>query len=451
MLLAYISKYSYTNNEIINIFISGNDGTCKIDIINFFNNKNCLTTSCKIYKQDSPILCFAEGCNWVSSIQIELDKLNLASNLYLIKCSQNKDVFYIPFIILNTDKKNDILVIVNTNTWNAYNEFGEGSFYWINGSRNIGYIDIRSNCTYNKKENGLGNSDTPDSSAVVSFNRPFPRINRDIKHYLKEEKYSRERDENSHLLSGEIRLWLWLKKHNYNFDFITDQDVENYNLLKNRKIIMLNCHPEYWSHKMYYNLLESFNKFNTNLIYLGGNGIWRKVYFNKKKNRIEKMGYPYHFNVLNNYINPFSIDEFAKNNPLKIPPFIILGVFYNSSHKPYIYENFKCINNNCWIFKGTNLKIGDIIGKENGGFKPAGNENDYYVNHPFLNIKTKQQYFKNIKILGRSKHKLNYSEIILQKYKNSNIFSCGSIPFTRCINDPQVTIMLKNVIERFMC
>lgn len=213
---------------------------------------------------------------------------------------------------------------------------------------------------------------------------------------------------------------------------------------------MLNCHPEYWSHKMYYNLLKSLDEFQTNLIYLGGNGIWRKVYFNQKKNRIEKMGYPYHYKVLNNYKNPFSVDEFAKNNPVEIPPFVVLGVFYNTAHKPYLYKNFKCVDNNCWVFKNTNLNVGDIIGKKNNGFEPAGNENDFYTGNPMLNDDIREKFFKDIKVLGRSEHDACFAEIIIHNFKNSKVFSCGSIPFTRCINDSQVTIMLKNVIEKFL-
>ena len=84
-----------------------------------------------------------------------------------------------------------------------------------------------------------------------------------------------------------------VKKNNYNFDFLTDLDIENVSNIKNRKLIILNCHPEYWSHKMYYNLLHSLDKYSINLIYLGGNGIWRKIYINRDKNRMEKIGYSF--------------------------------------------------------------------------------------------------------------------------------------------------------------
>lgn len=450
-LLAYIRKFSFKKNEIIDLFISGNDDICEINIINLLNDEIFLSSECKINKQKTPILSFAEGCDWKVSFKIDLDRLKLEPDLYIIRCKQNDDLFFIPFVLLNMGEKKNIVVVVNTNTWNAYNEYGGGSFYWINGARNVGFIDEISNSIYNKSENGMDSSDIPRESAVVSFDRPFTRIDYDIKCNLKVEKFkSKKNEQANHLFYGETFLWFWLKKHNYDFDFLTDQDIENYDLLKDRKIIMLNCHPEYWSHKMYYNLLKLFHEFHTNLIYLGGNGIWRKVYFNQEKNRIEKMGYPYHNKFLNNYKNPFSIDKFAKNNPIEVPPFVILGVFYNSAHKPFTYEDFNCIDNNCWVFKDTNLNVEDIIGEKNNGFKPAGNENDYYTDHPFLDDDTREKYFKDLKVLGRSIHDVNYGEIVIHNFENSKVFSCGSIPFTQCINDPQITIMIKNVIEKFL-
>ena len=46
------------------------------------------------------------------------------------------------------------------------------------------------------------------------------------------------------------------------------------------------------------------NNNKTNLIYLGGNAIWRKVYYNNNYNRLEKLGAYYKY--LNNYENNFT-------------------------------------------------------------------------------------------------------------------------------------------------
>ena len=39
-------------------------------------------------------------------------------------------------------------------------------------------------------------------------------------------------------------------------------------------------------------------------------------------------------------------------------------------------------------------------------------------------------------------------DIALHKFYNANIFSCGSITFTRCINNPKITKLILNVINK---
>lgn len=104
-LLAYIGKFSFIKNETIDLFISGNDEMCEINIINLLNDKIFFSSECKINEQETPILSFAEGCNWKVSFKIDLNRLNLEPDLYIIRCKQNDDVFFIPFVLLNMGKK----------------------------------------------------------------------------------------------------------------------------------------------------------------------------------------------------------------------------------------------------------------------------------------------------------------------------------------------------------
>ena len=245
-LLAYLNKFSFTKNETIDLFISGNNDMCKIEILDLSNEKKYFTSQCKVNEQKSPVLFFAEGCDWEISTKIKLDKLDLKPDLFIIKCTQNTNIFYIPFVLLNTENKKDIAVVVNTNTWNAYNGYGGASFYGIKNDLDDNSVkDKIGNCIYNKHIDGLLNIDRPCESAVVSFHRPNVRINDDIRFFLEDKNRSTvdceviQRKKN-HLFYGETFLWNWLKKHNYNFDLITDQDVENYDLLKNS--LSLNHH-----------------------------------------------------------------------------------------------------------------------------------------------------------------------------------------------------------------
>ena len=90
---------------------------------------------------------------------------------------------------------------------------------------------------------------------------------------------------------------------------------------------------------MLFNLNISMQN-NTNLIYLGGNGIWRKIIL--KEDGIEKIGYPFCDNILNKYENILSVDKFAENNKLMIEPYQLLGMFYDNRGDSMNYYHYKC-------------------------------------------------------------------------------------------------------------
>lgn len=448
MVLAYIIKHSFYKNEKIDLFISGTEGEVIITILNVLNNdKNNIEYefNCSIFEQNTQKFSFAEGCNWNINHQIDLSGIDINPGLYAIKIKhqQSFEEYYLPFIIINNDNKNDILVIVNTNTWCAYNNWGGASFYTIN-KNDKNYADNIKNIYITN-----GAYDQYNNSGCCSFNRPYHSdlISNSIKQII----YNRNKpvsELGEHLLLGEKFLWYWLFDNNYKFDLITDIDVENIELLQDRKIIMFNCHAEYWSHKMYYNLLNVISNTSTNLINLSGNTIWRKVAINHEKNRIEKIGNPYCNEVLNWFDSNFSIDEFAKNNKITISPYLVLGVFFDN--RGYgTYDDILCIDEKSWVFNNTGIKKGDKIGNLYDNAKPSGHETDK-VYHEYIEEDDKK-YLDNIKILGKGQNiDDGGGEIVIHNFKNAQVFSCGSISFTRCINDPQVTIMLKNVIEKFL-
>lgn len=432
MLEGYISKTSFDYNENINIYVSSNESITNILIFDFYDKNTYYENNFNTKIQNVDKYDFAEGCKWDISHVINLIKLNLNHGLYIIKLYNKDDDFYIPFIIKNKNK-NKIVVILNTNTWAAYNLWNGISYY-----RCINDPEIQNSIYCKKYDFNEG-----DCSFVSSFNKPNIRISDEIR-LIFDEKYILDTP-NFHLLYGEKYLFNWLKNNNYKFDFLTDIDIEDMNLLIDRKIIFLNCHPEYWSHKMYYNLLHVTGKLGINLIYLGGNGLYKKIYINKNCNRIEKLSLVNYNDNLNIYKNILSTDKFANKNKLTVEPCELLGMFYDSIKNDGSFSDFLCINNS-WIFNGTSIKIGDIIGKKYDVFKPSGHETDK-KNHNLLKNQTK--IYKNNIILGKGNHP-DGGEIILHKFKKSNIFSCGSIPFTRCIDDPDITIILNNVIKKFL-
>ena len=427
MLEAYIDEFSYYKEEKINLFINVDiSKNVSIKIIDknlkiFYNN------SVDAFPQKTHKLSFAEGCNWNENLEIDL--INFNKGLYFLKLEdENENEWYIPFIIkeknINNFKKN--LVVLNTNTWCAYNNYGGGSFY---SPKNI------SKNKYSEKK-------WPNvvASIASSFLKPFKVISNGCKHYLNKTDMGLE-----HLFFGESILFNFLDKHNIDFDYITDKEVHcEPEFLKNRKIIFLNCHPEYWTHKMFFNFVNIFKNTSTNLIYLGGNGIWRKILY--KNNSIQKIAFPFCNEYLNIYKNHLSSDEFAKNNKLTVEPYELLGMFYDV--RGYnTYHPFKFYNTSHSIFINTNITDNEIIGDENniGDIKPSGHETDKI----FHMLNKKKIFNKETLIIGKGTNPHHGGgDIVLHKFYNANIFSCGSITFTRCINNPKITKLILNVINK---
>ncbi len=83
----------------------------------------------------------------------------------------------------------------------------------------------------------------------------------------------------SHLLRGERFLHLWLDKHGYDYDVITDHDLDrDPDVLNGYKAVCVNGHSEYWSARAY-DGLENYLKAGGAAVVLSGNTMFWRVSF----------------------------------------------------------------------------------------------------------------------------------------------------------------------------
>jgi hypothetical protein len=83
----------------------------------------------------------------------------------------------------------------------------------------------------------------------------------------------------SHLLRGERFLHLWLDKHGYDYDVITDHDLHrDPTVLKGYKAVCINGHSEYWSARAY-DGLDSYLKAGGAAVVMSGNTMFWRVSF----------------------------------------------------------------------------------------------------------------------------------------------------------------------------
>jgi len=218
--------------------------------------------------------------------------------------------------------KSKVLVIANTNTWNAYNPWG-----------------------------GRGKYTVP-AAARTSFLRPNPPA-----------APVGETSEPHHLARAEIWVTGFLDQSNIAFDVYTDADFDAGipNLLQYEKII-IDTHPEYWSAKMYGNLVGYLNN-GGSLISLGGNSLYENAEFIADGTGLM---------FLNGIENGPRTAALLRN--LGMPERSLLGVATEAcavDAAPYAV-----LKSSHPIFFGTNLVDGALIGAKGlstrGGRYPSG-------------------------------------------------------------------------------
>lgn len=196
----------------------------------------------------------SEGANdWLLSFSMARPA-EWSSSIYAAKCvNDDGSTFFIPFIVRpSASSLRQILVLANTNTWNAYNP--ESGY-----SRYIGASPF---------------NDHRD----LSFLRPNRTIfNPTIDDYeFNAAGYAYGLTSKDHL-RGELWILNWLRQVGYLRDVCTDLDLHTgLPGLGDYRCLLVATHPEYWTQQMYLNLRRYLETGGT-LLYLGGNGIFDSV------------------------------------------------------------------------------------------------------------------------------------------------------------------------------
>lgn len=150
-------------------------------------------------------------------------KLNLPSGYYTIGKK-------IPFIIKNRAGTGDVVILYPQNTVNAYNSAGGLSLY------------------------------TTPKATTVSFHRPTPAVDQFMGGFLKQNPIP-------------------------NADWITDKDLEDYNSIRNYKVLVIVGHSEYWTRQARLNY-DKFIGQRKRVLILSGNTMWWQVRYSADKSKM---------------------------------------------------------------------------------------------------------------------------------------------------------------------
>jgi len=324
----YPDQQSYLPGQQCTIFLSAtekiNDQTVNVYDVN--GKVSFIIPFSKIYPQVvNTDAPYQNGFGYLDGVVFNIPAV-IKSGVYLVANS-------IPIIIKSLGDNPDFTVVYPRNTENAYCTSGGRSLYTI------------------------------PVATSVSFLRPIPY---------------------GHFAAGFLK-WLDAQGAEYDYNVIADVDMDDINNMKGKILIVIG-HNEYWSMAARKNLDRLVNE-GRNALILSGNTMWWQARYNDQKDKL---------------ICYKSISDDPETDPLlktatwpdrtlKYPTTLSIGIDFKfggyGQRGGKGWQGWKISNPDLSIFRGLNLKKGDIIPLptvEYDGAPVTGYDNDGF---PILNAK----------------------------------------------------------------
>jgi N,N-dimethylformamidase len=199
-------------------------------------------SSVSVQHQNVSVSAWQDGCGWPTSATVTIDP-TWQSGLYSARVSTIEGrVVDLVFVVRPGPVRKDLLLLANTNCWNAYNAWGGVSNY--SGSAEVVQLTFQ--------------RPNPESVTRANFSGVYQW---------------------NHLTAAEVWFSTWLENAGYQFDVCSDHDLHQGDPdLTGYKGVILTTHPEYWSLEMAQRL-KDYVAAGGRVLYLAGNGIFRHVTF----------------------------------------------------------------------------------------------------------------------------------------------------------------------------
>ncbi len=269
-------------------------------------------------------------CQWASSTSLAIPR-DWVSGVYLGKITEHVDGYqsYVIFIVRD-DRKADFMFQCSDTTWNAYNRWPDQFALYDDG----------------QSEWYLG------PGTATSFNRPYG-------------KYCQVVDTPLSIGSGEFMLWefpmvYWLEEQGYDITYVSNLDTHADGEGLNRAKGFLSVgHDEYWTLKMYENVLKAIQQ-GMSAGFFSGDTCWGMIDLlpdragqpERHITRVDHFG-PVDDVLVSHYPE---VGRFPHQGPDQARMIGGRDVYPVSGGAAWI-----CSAEDHWIFEGTGMKNGDAI------------------------------------------------------------------------------------------
>lgn len=348
------------------------------------------------------------ACDWPAAFSIQTGD-DWTPGVYLVKLERDDGLQrYVPFFIRDPRPGAEVVAIIPTTTWAAYNTWGGTSLY--DDSLRI---------------TGAGRA------FQVSFDKPYQRG-----------------DGTGHLLSDDIHLILWLEAQGLDVAYVTDEELHrDGSCLASARALVLSGHDEYWTRTLRDRAEKALSE-GVSIINLGANNAYWQI-------RLEPASDGRANRVITCYkdtapkrdpVGPKSPDLTVKfrDAPLSRPENALFGVMFMSRWHQFSFPMVITAKADHWALKGTGLEPGDTFWQANG----------YEVDQVVDNSVSP----KKLEVLANSpalslQGSFGCGQMVLRQQGEAWVFSSGGVDFVRLLaadglSDPRAARLVANVLYR---
>jgi hypothetical protein len=270
---------------------------------------------------------------WETSYRLKLDR-SWPSGVYMARLqdAEGKQAF-VPIIVRDDGRRADLLVQLSTNTWQAYNAWGDHSLY---GS-------------FDEARNWVGKQ---GRAYKVSYNRPYDPTENDVTEYGAGEFFR-----------FEYNFVRWAEAQGYEMTYATDVDVHARNdALAHRHGFVSLGHDEYWSWQQR-DQVERSRDAGVGLAFFGGNDVYWQVRFEPDADGAKDRTLVCYKDAA---LDPMATKDPKRTtvlwaaDPVDRPQGTLTGTTYGSNATPP-EQSWVVADAGSWVFNGSGLAQGDEV------------------------------------------------------------------------------------------
>lgn len=356
---------------------------------------------------------------------------------YLWARTPSGESYSFPWVVAPTLPRAKIAVLANTNTWNAYNNFGGRSNY-INPTALPSAPTVNARQDLMRYRTAVSVWSSPDQEyRPLSFERP--EHGNHIFDNRPWEPSSIEDPIQGRLQCGlgpaEWRLLGWLEREGFDYDYYSDAQLHDGSMpLEPYSVLIVGVHPEYWTREMF-GRVEDWVHRGGRLMYLGGNGLNCEVTIERNAMRCL---------TFDDTSEPNTRHE-SRMHRTYAPEARLLGVAFTDpgvmTAAPY-----SVLDSTHWVFEGTGLKTGEKFGENSQHERVPGGASGHETDKVTLSSP------EAVRTLARGENPENGgADMVYFNLGQGAVFSTGSITWvTSLFPDKNISLITANVLRRFL-